>query len=172
MKDKNYEEMVRRAEKAVDGVDEPLKSVAFKEILNDLMRESAEPPKVREATQLEVEERKDKAGEFLLIHSIQTLNQLERLLKPISHVDRVLMIAYFLREERSLRLFQTKDIEACYQEALIRPSSNTSQMINQNKKKGFIMDVKDEDGEIWKGITHEGIEEMERKIKEALNEKD
>jgi hypothetical protein len=54
------------------------------------------------------------------------------------HVDIVLAFGYFLEKTRSLKTFTGADINTCYYEAKVEPS-NTSQMIINNIKKGFIM---------------------------------
>jgi|SRR5271157_4788253 len=54
------------------------------------------------------------------------------------HVDIVLGFGNFLEKVRGLRSFTGADINTCYYEAKIEPS-NTSQMIINNIKKGFIM---------------------------------
>lgn len=54
------------------------------------------------------------------------------------HVDIVLAFGYFLERDRGLKSFTGADINACYYEAKVEPS-NTSQMIINNIKKGFVM---------------------------------
>jgi len=54
------------------------------------------------------------------------------------HVDIVLAFGYFLEKTRNLKTFTGADINTCYYEAKVEPS-NTSQMIINNIKKGFIM---------------------------------
>jgi hypothetical protein len=54
------------------------------------------------------------------------------------HVDIVLAFGYFLEKTRGLKSFTGADINTCYYEAKVEPS-NTSQMIINNIKKGFIM---------------------------------
>ncbi|MGH9681499.1 MAG: hypothetical protein ACRD4Y_16250 [Candidatus Acidiferrales bacterium] len=57
------------------------------------------------------------------------------------HVDIVLAFGYFLERGRGLKNFTGADINNCYYEAKVEPS-NTSQMIINNIKKGFIMGSK------------------------------
>jgi hypothetical protein len=54
------------------------------------------------------------------------------------HTDIVLGFGYFLEKVRGLKNFSGADINTCYYEAKVEPS-NTSQMIINNIKKGFIM---------------------------------
>lgn len=54
------------------------------------------------------------------------------------HTDIVLGFGYFLERVRGLKSFSGADINTCYYEAKVEPS-NTSQMIINNIKKGFIM---------------------------------
>jgi hypothetical protein len=57
------------------------------------------------------------------------------------HVDIVLGFGYFLERVRGLKSFTGADINTCYYEAKVEPS-NTSQMIINNIKKGYIMQSK------------------------------
>jgi hypothetical protein len=57
------------------------------------------------------------------------------------HVDIVLGFGYFLERQRGLKSFTGADINTCYYEAKVEPS-NTSQMIINNIKKGYIMQSK------------------------------
>ncbi len=54
------------------------------------------------------------------------------------HVDIVLAFGYFLERTRGLKSFTGADINTCYYEAKVE-TSNTSQMIINNIKKGLIM---------------------------------
>jgi hypothetical protein len=54
------------------------------------------------------------------------------------HMDIVLAFGYFLERMRNLKSFTGADINTCYYESKMEPS-NTSQMIINNIKKGFIM---------------------------------
>jgi hypothetical protein len=54
------------------------------------------------------------------------------------HVDIVLAFGYFLEKTRGLKNFTGADINTCYYEAKVEPS-NTSQMVINNIKKGYIM---------------------------------
>lgn len=54
------------------------------------------------------------------------------------HVDVVLAFGYYLEKYRALKGFTSVDINTCYYEAKIEPS-NTSQMIINNIRKGYMM---------------------------------
>lgn len=56
------------------------------------------------------------------------------------HTDFVLAFGFYLEKVRDLGGFTGADIDRCYYEAKIEPS-NTSQMIIQNIKKGFMMEA-------------------------------
>ncbi len=167
MINKNYEEIVLRAKEAVHDLEEPFRSIAFKEVLNDLMRESVEslPP-------LERAEGIDSSGGFLESHGIQTLRQLINLTKPQSHPAKTLVIAYYSMQAKGLDVFQTESIIDGYREALMKPPTNPSDIIYKNKKKGFFMNMEDEAGESGCSITDQGIKEIESRITKAMEEKD
>ena len=55
------------------------------------------------------------------------------------HTDIVLAFGYYLEKIQRLSAFTPVDVNRCYYEAKIEPS-NTSQMIIQNIKKGFMME--------------------------------
>jgi hypothetical protein len=54
------------------------------------------------------------------------------------HTDIVLAFGYYLETHSGLKDFAPADINACYYDAKVEPS-NTSQMIIQNIKRGFMM---------------------------------
>jgi hypothetical protein len=56
------------------------------------------------------------------------------------HTDIVLTFGYYLEKRRSLSGFTPADINKCYYEAKMEPS-NTSQMIIENMKKGYMMEA-------------------------------
>jgi hypothetical protein len=64
-----------------------------------------------------------------------------RQLEAKKHMDLVVAFGYYLEKIAGLTSFTVADINNCYYEAKLE-SSNTSQMIIQNVKKGFIMPAK------------------------------
>ena len=57
------------------------------------------------------------------------------------HTDIVLAFGYFLEKYRGSSSFTSTDINNCYYEAKME-SSNTSQMIIQNIKRGYLMEAR------------------------------
>ena len=57
------------------------------------------------------------------------------------HTDFVVAFGYYLEKHSGLTAFAAADINNCYYEAKME-SSNTSQMIIQNIKRGFMMEAK------------------------------
>ena len=80
------------------------------------------------------------------------------------HVDIVLGFGYFLERVRSLKSFTGADINTCYYEAKVEPS-NTSQMIINNIKKGFIMQSKKPGARTSYTLTRTGEEFVEAGFK-------
>lgn len=80
------------------------------------------------------------------------------------HTDIVLAFGYYLEKYSGLNEFAPADINNCYYEAKLE-SSNTSQMIIQNIKRGFIMQSKGENKEKRYTLTQSGIEHIESKMK-------
>jgi hypothetical protein len=76
------------------------------------------------------------------------------------HVDFVLGFGYFLEKVRGLKSFTGADINTCYYEAKVEPS-NTSQMIINNIKKGFIMQSKKSGARATYTLTRTGEEYVE-----------
>jgi hypothetical protein len=64
-----------------------------------------------------------------------------RQLEVTKHMDLVVAFGYYLEKVSGLTSFTVADINNCYYEAKIE-NSNTSQMIIQNIKKGFMMPAK------------------------------
>ncbi len=59
------------------------------------------------------------------------------------HTDLVLAFGYYLEKHRGVSSFTAADVNNCYYEAKL-DTSNTSQMITQNIKRGFMMPAKGE----------------------------
>lgn len=62
-----------------------------------------------------------------------------------SRVDLALFIAYYLEKARGVESFTSADIDKCYYDLRIN-EPNTTQMIMQNVKKGFLMSAKGKKG--------------------------
>ena len=79
------------------------------------------------------------------------------------HTDLVLAFGYYLEKQSGLASFSSADINNCYYEAKME-NSNTSQMIIQNIKRGFLMQAKTKGEEGKKGklftLTSSGEEHL------------
>lgn len=73
--------------------------------------------------------------------STMTLSDLFDKIKPKKHVDKVLVFGYYLEKLKGMDSFTSADIGKCYYD-LRTDESNTTQMITQNIKKGFMMSAK------------------------------
>lgn len=71
------------------------------------------------------------------------------------HTDISLAFGYYLEKHQGVSEFGPADINNCYYEAKLEPS-NTSQMIVQNIKRGYLMVAKGRVGEEKKGKKGKG----------------
>jgi len=95
----------------------------------------------------QVSGRKSKKQETNIIDNEKDLSVREfiKILGFKKHTDITLGFGYYLEHYRGLKEFTPADINNCYYEAKLE-KSNTSQMIAQNIKKGYIMQSKIKDG--------------------------
>jgi hypothetical protein len=83
------------------------------------------------------------------------------------HTDLVLAFGYYLEQHGGATDFAAADVNNCYYEAKME-SSNTSQMIIQNIRRGYLMEAKGEKGKRRRyTLTRTG----EDYLKEALKHK-
>jgi len=96
------------------------------------------------------------AAEFVLKHQIK------------KHTDLVLGFGYYIEKVKGMDKFTPGDITSCYYEAKLDPS-NTSQMIIQNIKRGFLMDAKGSEkgakGRKFYTLTQSGVSYVEAGFK-------
>ncbi len=102
---------------------------------------------------------KEKTPESVLTKDV-SVGEFIRQLNLKKHTDIVLAFGYYLEKYSGLNEFAPADINNCYYEAKLE-SSNTSQMIIQNIKRGFIMQSKGENKEKRYTLTQSGIEHIE-----------
>lgn len=128
---KPYAELVTKAETAVNAIKDPeLRRVAFERVLDDLLS-AASTTKVKAtaspasplATSLD---KGISVGEFI------------RRLGLKKHTDRVVAFGFYLEKYSGATEFSPADINRCYYDAKME-TSNTSQMIIQNIKRGYVM---------------------------------
>lgn len=86
------------------------------------------------------------------------------------HTNLVLGFGYYLEKLRGMDKFSPGDINDCYYDAKLDPS-NTSQMIIQNIKAGFLMGAKGSGkgagGKKYYRLTQSGIDYVEKGFKRA-----
>ena len=85
------------------------------------------------------------------------------------HTDISLAFGYYLEKHQGLNEFTPADINNCYYEAKLEPS-NTSQMIIQNIKRGFLMASKKtgEKGKSRYTLTNSGEKFVESKLQRSV----
>jgi len=86
---------------------------------------------------------------------------------PRTDVDRVLVSAYYLEKFRELQSATSSEIKELIREAKSPPPTNTSDAINQNIRKGFLMTGGDREGKMVFVVTSDGesrVDEMTAKI--------
>jgi hypothetical protein len=92
--------------------------------------------------------------------------QFFRKVKPSSDVQRVLFAAYYLEFQKKQENFASSEIRELLREAKIPPPRNTSDAINQNVRKGFIMSAGDKEGKMAFVLTTDGEDEMMEVLKD------
>jgi hypothetical protein len=80
------------------------------------------------------------------------------------HTDLVLAFGYYLEKVKGVASFTPADINTCYYEAKLE-SSNTSQMIIQNIRRGYMMSAKKDKDKGMRSyvLTRSGEEHVEKK---------
>lgn len=110
---------------------------------------------------------KGKAGEPLTIVKTTSTGEFIRQFHFKKHTDFVLAFGYYLEKHSGLPAFSAADINNCYYEAKME-SSNTSQMIIQNIRRGFLMEAKkgkdDKSGRKLFTLTHTGEEHLQNAL--------
>lgn len=97
----------------------------------------------------------------------KTFAELIRLTRVKQHPDIVLLAVYHLMITKQMDGVTATDIEQQYGTAMLKPSSNTSVMINSNRKKGFLMEGEKKDGKMIFKITMSGVDYIESMIADA-----
>jgi hypothetical protein len=85
------------------------------------------------------------------------------------HTDLVLAFGYYLEKFGGLNAFTPADINTCYYDSKLE-SSNTSQMIILNIRRGFLMQAKKGEGKKEYTLTHSGVEHVEHSGKKSAKE--
>ena len=89
--------------------------------------------------------------------------------KPKSHVDKVLVIAYYFETYRAIPSYDKKDIKKGFTEAKVKPPGNLSEAIRANVSKGLLMETGEKEAGLTKwALTNTGERFVEKGfIKEA-----
>ncbi len=97
----------------------------------------------------------------------KTFAELVRLTKVKQHPDIVMLAVYHLMISQQAESATATDIEQQYSTAMLKPSTNTSAMINLNRKKGYLMEGNKKDGKMAFKITMTGVDYVESMIANA-----
>lgn len=80
---------------------------------------------------------------------------------PKTHTDKAIIFAYWLSKKEGFVNYNYVDIETCYEKALIAKPGNTTDVMNRNQKKGFLLVTTEKDNmKAWR-ITSSGEEYVE-----------
>lgn len=102
-------------------------------------------------------------------HSIKSMSIKEYIIKkqPRDDVQRTLVIAAYLESFKDMANFTAEDLKQHFKEARLKPPINVNDKINQNIKKGWLMDTgKSDQGKKTWNLTMSG----EDKIKNGFTE--
>ncbi|HEY5296685.1 MAG TPA: hypothetical protein VIK59_02050 [Verrucomicrobiae bacterium] len=86
-------------------------------------------------------------------------------ISPRTDNDRVLVATFFLEKFRNAQSATSLEIKDLIKDAKIPPPNNTSEAINQNIRKGFLMTGGDREGKTAFVLTTEGETEVEEMLK-------
>ena len=149
MDKEKLKEIADIAKEAVKHLDEPYKSIAYKEFLEKML--SVEMPTKKPITVLQMVPEKDKKSSVTLPEIIDEKN-------PRSHTDIVMVFAYYLFKSGK-REFTIEDILGCYKQVLIPSSTNPTDIVHVNIRKYLLNKEKRQKGEKQRySITRKGVE--------------
>lgn len=94
-----------------------------------------------------------------------SIAQLMKRITPKTDVDRVLIAGYYLEHYNDAEKFNGADIKATLKSAKVPPPKNTSDVINKNIKKGYLMPAGDKDGKMGYVLTSDGEQAIEDSMK-------
>lgn len=118
---------------------------------------------IQESTNTELIERDKIVPKTIDASKTISVGEFIRLTGFKKHTDIVLAFGYYLETYGGLKEFSPADINNCYYEAKME-SSNTSQMIIYNIKKGFFMSTKGENKNYT--LTQTGIDYVKQNLKQ------
>jgi hypothetical protein len=86
-------------------------------------------------------------------------------INPRTDNDRVLIAAFFLEKFRNAQSATSTEIRDLIKDAKIPPPNNTSEAINQNIRKGFLMTGGDREGKTAFVLTTDGETKVDEMLK-------
>lgn len=102
------------------------------------------------------------------IRKQQTLNEFFRQSRPQTHLDKILLLGYWLELRQGQSHFTPDDIIVKYKEVREPPPANVRRDISTLVTKGLLFQPgKSEDGMLAYAVTNSGIEEVESRIAQA-----
>ncbi len=89
--------------------------------------------------------------------------------KPITALDKTLLIGYFLEKHRGAASFGIQELREGFREAREPAPRNLNDMVNKNMQKGYIMECKSEKGQkrTWM-LTNSGESYVSEKQKSHM----
>src|SRR4030043_1341780 len=143
---------IKKAKEAVDRVDnldDEQKKIAFQTILSELLRSAEKTPKSQKEPLITV------------VNDRESIEELYNRMTPRGHTNSTMFLAYYYYQNE--KTFTTNDILIGFKKILVTPPANVKDIINKNRKKGFIMDVGPNDkGHSIMQITRLGIRYVEK----------
>jgi hypothetical protein len=144
---------IKKAKEAVDRVDnldDEQKKIAFQTILSELLRSGEKTPKSQKGQEPLV----------TVVNETESIEELYNRMAPRGHTNTTMFLAYYYYQNK--KTFITNDILIGFKKILVIPPANVKDIINKNRKKGFIMDVGPNDkGHSIMQITRLGIRYVE-----------
>lgn len=107
---------------------------------------------------------KESTGKVYKGGQSKTFAELVRLTKTKQHPDIIMLAVYYLMISKQADSATATDIEQQYSSAMLKLSTNTSAMINLNRKKGYLMEGDKKDGKMGFKITMSGVDYVESMI--------
>lgn len=157
-------ELITKAREAVNkasDLNEEQKKIAFQTILSELIRSGERASPIPEATPLRQTQMSGDAPS-------KSIEELYNEIKPQGHSDTVLFLSYYFHKQG--KTFTTNDILEGYRKILVPTPANPKDIINKNRKKGFIMFINSDDkGRTIMQITRTGILYVENGFRRDKN---
>ena len=97
----------------------------------------------------------------------KSLNQLFKMAKPRSDIDRTLIAAFFLEKFRDYQNATAAEIRDAIKEARVPPPANINDAVNKNIRKGFVMNAGDRENKMVFVLTSDGESAAEQMLENA-----